>query len=334
MSPRLRDNPDDLEALLGQAADALNRPFSFLEKDFWAMEVLRVTALDREIALREGGTGTVKTVFKGGTSLSRVYQLIDRFSEDIDILVSFPADAGGSTEGARDRLLKSIEQEVHEHLGKTVVSVEVPPEDSKRGVKRTVKYHYPVNAAHPALAQGVKLEMGSRGGPEPMTRHPLRSIIANYAIDALGEPADQWEECESFDVNVLGAERTLIEKLSAVHTITSDSSSIQTAPAGWGRHFSDIHHLLQSPDVRAKLVEMGRDGVVQLVLDIEEHSKGHFRFVQRPGDGYASSPAFDSDAPVAQNVREAYEAVAGLMYDAVVPLEECLAIVHTWAELV
>jgi hypothetical protein len=79
-SPRVRDSLDDLGALLGQAADALNRPYAFLEKDFWAMEVLRVAARDRPIALRDGTTGTVRTVFKGGTSLSRVYGLIDRFS--------------------------------------------------------------------------------------------------------------------------------------------------------------------------------------------------------------------------------------------------------------
>lgn len=48
--PRLRENLDDLDALLGQAADALNRPYAFLEKDFWSMEVLRVAARDRPIA--------------------------------------------------------------------------------------------------------------------------------------------------------------------------------------------------------------------------------------------------------------------------------------------
>jgi hypothetical protein len=331
--PRLRDSPDDLDALLGQAAEALNRPFSFLEKDFWAMEVLRVASVDRQIALKDGGTGTVKAVFKGGTSLSRVYHLIDRFSEDIDLLVIFPTEGGGTSQNARDRLLKSIQAEVHQHLDATRVSVEVPPHLSSTGVKRTVKYHYPMSTTHVALTEGVTLEMGSRGGPEPMEQHPLRSIVANYAIDELGEPEDQWEEFASFDVNVLGAERTLIEKLSAVHTITSDPSALHSAPAGWGRHFSDIYRLLQSEGVRAKLVNMGRDGVVQLVLDIEQHSVGHFRFVQRPAAGYAASSAFDSNAPVAADVREAYEAVAGLMYGPVVPLEECHVTVHLWAEL-
>jgi hypothetical protein len=70
--PRLRNSLDDLEALLGTVAEALQRPVSFLEKDFWAMEVLRVASVDRQIEL-EDDTEVVQTVFKGGTSLSRVY---------------------------------------------------------------------------------------------------------------------------------------------------------------------------------------------------------------------------------------------------------------------
>jgi hypothetical protein len=55
------------------------------------MEVLRVAAVDRSITYGNGdSTGTVRTVFKGGTSLSRVHGLIDRFSEDVDLLVLFP----------------------------------------------------------------------------------------------------------------------------------------------------------------------------------------------------------------------------------------------------
>lgn len=333
--PRLRNNGDELDALLGRVAEALDRPFSFLEKDFWAMEVLRVASVDRPITYRGDSTGTVRTVFKGGTSLSRVYGLIDRFSEDIDLLVLFPNGDGGPGQSARDALLKRIAAEVLEHLDPKLVS---GPErlDSTTGVKRKVKYHYPLRAvASTALTEGVILEMGSRGGPEPMERRSLRSIAADYAISELGESEDQWEEFAFFDVNVLGAERTLLEKLSAVHSITSDPPrSIESAPAGWGRHFYDIHQLLQSDEIRAKLADMGRDEVQRLVIDIEERSAAaRWHYAERPVDGFASSPAFDATAPVADDVRRAYQAVAALMYDSIVPLEECLATVHNWAEL-
>lgn len=281
---------------------------------------------------RDGVTGTACTVFKGGTSLSRVYGLIDRFSEDVDLLVLFPTEGDGPGESARDGLLKRIAAEVHEHLD--AVRVRIERLDSARGIKRKVKYHYPLSGTvDSVLAEGVILEMGSRGGPEPMERYPLRSIAAEYAISELGESEDQWEEFASFDVNVLGAERTLLEKLSAVHSITSTLGAKQP-PDGWGRHFHDIHRLLQSADIRAKLVAMGPDEVIRLVGDIEERTDAGFgNCVRRPADGYASSPAFDLDASVAAQVRAAYRDVGGLMYDSVVPFEECIATVHSWAQL-
>lgn len=183
-------------------------------------------------------------------------------------------------------------------------------------------------------AHALAAQVG-RGGLEPMERRSLRSIIADYAISQLGDSEDEWEEFTPFEVNVLGAERTLLEKLSAVHSITSNLGS-KEPPAGWGRHFHDIYYLLQSEDVRAKLVAMGADEVKSLVIDIEERSVagGFENYVPRPLDGYAASPAFDSGATVAAEIREAYEAVAGLMYGPVVPLEECLATVHAFADLI
>ncbi|MGV0718188.1 nucleotidyl transferase AbiEii/AbiGii toxin family protein [Mycolicibacterium sp. XJ662] len=331
-SPRLRESLNDLDALLGRAADALNRPFAFLEKDFWAMEVLRIAARDRPITLRDGTTGTVRTVFKGGTSLSRVYGLIDRFSEDIDLLAIFPDVGGGPSENQRDKLLKVIQAEVHNHLGTDVVREQLLR--STRGVKRDIKYHYPIReAAHTALSEGVTLEMGSRGGAEPAEQHHLRSIVADYAITELGESDDQWVEFATFDVNVLGAERTLFEKLAAVHTIASGAAA--AAPAGWGRHLHDIYWLLKSEAVLAKLAALGPEGRDQLVDDIEQRSAAaNWPSAPRPAEGYALSPAFDSAAPGAAKVVEAYESVTDLMYGPVVPIDECRQSVHQWAEYI
>lgn len=96
--PRLRESLDDLDALLGQAAGALNRPYAFLEKDFWALEgsARRGTRSPHRSARRHNGDS--QDYLQGGTSLSRVYGLIDRFSEDIDLLVIFPDEGGGSSE--------------------------------------------------------------------------------------------------------------------------------------------------------------------------------------------------------------------------------------------
>jgi hypothetical protein len=77
MSQRLRQNPDDLDALIAQTASARGIPAPYVEKDFWVTEVLRSATVDREVALPDESTGSVTFLFKGGTSLSRVFGIVD-----------------------------------------------------------------------------------------------------------------------------------------------------------------------------------------------------------------------------------------------------------------
>ena len=70
MSQRLCRHPDDLSALVAQTAAGRGLPVPYVEKDFWVTEVLRAAAVDREVGLPDGSTGSVTFIFKGGTSLS------------------------------------------------------------------------------------------------------------------------------------------------------------------------------------------------------------------------------------------------------------------------
>jgi len=103
---RLKDDPDTLNALVATTADALGIDAAFVEKDFWVIEVLRAATKDVVVVDKDGQCHPVTAIFKGGTSLSRVYGLIERFSEDVDLLAAFP-DADLSI-GARDRVLKRL----------------------------------------------------------------------------------------------------------------------------------------------------------------------------------------------------------------------------------
>ena len=100
----LREHHDDRKALVSRTADALGIGEVFVEKDFWVTEVLRAATASIELEARDGSRHPVSTIFKGGTSLSRVHGLIDRFSEDVDLLIGFPGvDASA---GAKERVLK------------------------------------------------------------------------------------------------------------------------------------------------------------------------------------------------------------------------------------
>jgi len=131
VSERLRQHPDDLAALVAQAATAGGLPASYVEKDFWVTEVLRAATVDREVGLPDGSTGRVSFLFKGGTSLSRVFGIVDRFSENVDLLAIFP---GGAATNARHKVLKKVDADVTAHLGLTKNDVTVGA--STTGVKR------------------------------------------------------------------------------------------------------------------------------------------------------------------------------------------------------
>lgn len=113
--PRLREHRDDLRALVGITAEARGIGSVFIEKDFWVTEVLRAATAPITIVARDGSHHGVRTIFKGGTSLSRIYGVIERFSEDVDLLIGFPP-VDAST-GAKDHVLKSIRDSVTAHLG-------------------------------------------------------------------------------------------------------------------------------------------------------------------------------------------------------------------------
>jgi hypothetical protein len=111
----LRDAPDDLFALSSAAADWLGIPDpAFVEKDFWVVELLRSVVRPLDLAPVGDVPCSAAVRFKGGTSLSKAFGLIKRFSEDVDILV----ECEGYGASARDkRLLRPLCDRAGNDLG-------------------------------------------------------------------------------------------------------------------------------------------------------------------------------------------------------------------------
>lgn len=318
--PKLRDHPEDLAALTIRTAEAVGIDEAFVEKDFWVVEVLRAAAVPRQIAAKDGVTHDVLPIFKGGTSLSRVFRLIERFSEDVDLLVPFP-DAGLSI-NARDKVLKQIRDDVSAHLAR-----DGEPVASTTGVKRNIRYPYPTRFGSAAVTEGVLLEMGSRGGTYPTEPHQLRSMLANFAIEQLSESPEAWEEFAPVTVEVLSPERTLLEKLALLHDAVSrypeDGSRAKLLTGG--RHLYDVHQLLDSEPVVRALTSLGSDGVDALCADIDRHSEhADFTFTPRPASGFGASPLCDNSHAARAVLREGYERALSLVYGTRPGFEECV----------
>lgn len=292
-----------------------------MEKDFWVTEVLRAASPTRTIATSDGSTTDVLFVFKGGTSLSRVFRIIDRFSEDVDLLAVFP---DGITPTSRHSILKQVDADVTAHLGLATTDVKVT--SSTTGVKRYTTYNYPTHTTDDDIKEGVLLELGSRGGAQPTSQYPYRSLVAEHAF-TLGDDENTWEEFTSFSVWVVAPERTLLEKVAAVHDAATriDTESLLKH----GRHFYDIYRLLKDDRVYYALQSLGPDGISALVEDINAHSDAAgFSWSPRPEGGYADSPAFDPEHSAAETIAAGYRGAQNLIHGDGVTLEEISAAVN------
>ena len=320
---RLREHPDDLFALVGQASDALGLPLEFVEKDFWITELLRSVARPVDDAY---------VVFKGGTSLSKAFGLIERFSEDVDVLVvvtrAYTKDFG---KGSVDKLLKRICSRSGEDLG--VGEGDQVLEGSGKGEHRNVRYRYPTPVAAAVVQPGVLLEMGVRGGPDPSSRRTIHSFVSQHAIGSLGLPEIEYEEFAAVDIEVLNPERTLFEKLAILHHLATNYPQSEDALRQGARHLYDTYKLLADSGVRASL-EQHPGLAAELASDIDANSeRWGWEHTPRPSLGYAASAVFDASHPCQGAVSAGWASIRPLIYGDIPTLVECQRSAQEAAEL-
>ena len=282
MTEQLVHDPAAVAALSAQVALKTGIPLSHIEKDFWVTETLRGV-------VGAASAGGIEIVFKGGTSLSKAFSLIERFSEDVDVLAILPAALG---KGARDTILKSLVNGAATATGLAPVAV---PSATSTGLKRGARFHYTEQSNNFGLSDGVFLEIGSRGGAMPASMTPIVSILARDAATEL----HGFAEAEPVVVRVLDPCRTLVEKLVLLHTAHDSRDAIRGA-----RHYYDVYQLLQHPNV---LDDLQTIGIETLSRDVCTYSTAACLEANvRPSGGFANSPAFTNSAHL-DVARERYE---------------------------
>ena len=283
MTWRLRDDLEALSVAASRIEEATGIPASHLEKDFWVTEVLRAVAA---YAASEPTT----IVFKGGTSLSKAFRLIHRFSEDVDLIVVTP----GESKGAADRCLKGIATSVENAIGVRGV---VDEGSATRGVKRSVNYDYP-GQHHPSpagLRRGVLMELGARGGTLPAQSMSIMSLIAEHG-SAAGIDRD-FEEASTFELRVLDSVRTLVEKLMILHHAAVTGN--EDEQARHARHYYDVWCLLNDVATTRAFSDWPCDALAREVETFTTVAKQDTS--PRPLGGFAQSPAFLEPAQATRN---------------------------------
>lgn len=295
----LRDNRIDFAGAIERTAAQLGLAPMFVEKDYWVTEVLR--------ALHNDYPGSF--IFKGGTSLSKGYALIDRFSEDVDVLV---IPASGDSARAREQLLQSMTESVAGMLG--VNWIEARPAGRGKLCHRADVIVYPrtisLGLTVPVEDRGVLLETGFAGGEWPTEMVTISPLVTQ----ALGLPQGEYQDADTFPLRTLNPARTLLEKTSLLHHIAStwrpDGSS---ADVRCGRHYYDIYRLLDHQPT-LKLLE-DRPGFERILADMQAVSAVYNGATERPEDGFASGPAFSPppESDLREWLRQRYDDAAGLL---------------------
>lgn len=252
----LRDDSEFATALGQAARDLGDLDPSFVEKDYWVTQVLR--------ALYDEYPGAF--LFKGGTSLSKGYGIIERFSEDVDILVVPPA---GASNREREAHLRAITGAIAAHLELSWEEARQPGRgrDASRG--DFIRY-VPIVRARVSVGIGpgtVLLETGYAGGHEPAEMVSITPLLCA----PLGIDPREFDDTSPFTLRALEPVRTLIEKLFALHHIgTLYLRGERREEERFGRHYYDVFKLLDHPPTVKRL--RNRDGFDQIVKDVERVS--------------------------------------------------------------
>jgi hypothetical protein len=235
--PFLKLSSDDRLEALGVAATASGRPVHLLEKDIWVVWALQ--------GLFESKLGE-HLVFKGGTSLSKGYGIIRRFSEDIDLthdvrqiipelakgdppIPASRSQADKWTKAARERLTIWVKDEVlpvlQKHAAATGVNVTFRVDNDVIYVD-----YEQLTEGSEYVAPSVKLEFGARSTGEPAE---AREVICDAA------PSLPELQFPTATPKIMLPKRTFWEKATAVHVLCAQGIKGD----GISRHWHDLVRL-------------------------------------------------------------------------------------------
>lgn len=259
---------------LGVAASNSGRPAHLLEKDVWVVWCLN--------ALFSSPLGE-HLVFKGGTSLSKVYGAIRRFSEDVDLTYDIRAIAPDLvktsesnpvpqtrsqgkkwSDQVRERLPVWVKQEALAVIDQCLENDNLTAKAEADGDKIFVRYA-PLETGNGYVSSAVMLEFGARSTGEPSALHDVVCDAAQY-LETLDFPTAR--------PKTMKAERTFWEKATAIHVYC-----VQGKLRGerFARHWYDLVRLDDAGIADAALKDR------KLAETVAEHKTWFFSEKDRAG---------------------------------------------------
>ncbi len=244
-----RFSAQERREIIQERASQMRVDFTIVEKDFWLCWTLK--------ALFGLPSGNPALTFKGGTSLSKAYGIIDRFSEDIDVVIDpqFFIDQGIAdpedhdiTSSQREKRMAHLDAECAKYIGEQLLSLLRSKIAERLGGDQgwdllvdssdpnTLLFHYPKSdpgRTYGYLRDTVKIELGWRAKSAPSELRKIEPYLADVPM-LLSE--------SQLVCTVLRPERTFWEKVTALH-----AESFRDKPKQFfSRHYSDVAAILRT----------------------------------------------------------------------------------------
>jgi hypothetical protein len=309
-----RLSAEQRQELFSEAAARLGMTPAVVEKDFWVTWVLdRLFAVPALAQL---------LMFKGGTSLSKAYGLIERFSEDIDLILDWRVLSGEDLLAQRSRSQQTKLNDEINRLAQGYIAGELL-EQVKTALgdvcqcgigeddPHVIDVRYPAAFSDDYLRSEVRLEIGPLAAWLP---HEDRTISC-YAAQAFPQFFGRVE----FPVRVIRAERTFWEKATILHA-EAHRPDDKMQPVRYSRHYYDLAQMARSP-----IKDRALANVALLAEVVAFKERFYFSAWARYDLAVPGSLRLVPDEPVLKTVAGDYRAMANMIFGAIPPFEAILA---------
>lgn len=297
----------DFSELIRIVADERKLLPALAEKDYWIMHCLYGLA-------KQGFTFELK----GGTSLSKGFGIIQRFSEDIDIRID-PGCAPFEVFTGRNQTKKARHIQSRKHFYDylanniqiegivSVVRDHAFDDDTYRSGGVRLLYDSAFGAPT-GLKEGILLELGF---DDTTPNKPI--TISSWAFDKASETGITMRDNRAHDVPCYRPGLTFVEKLQTVSTKFRQQQEERQLPPNFLRHYYDISQLLDDPEV------------IAFIGTPEYHARKQRRFRKGDNLNIAENEAFLlSDPGTREQYTLAYQKTASLYFDQQIPFESIL----------
>ena len=242
----IKASNEEKQILFQNTAEKMKMHPAIIEKDFWV--VMLLDYLFHVCPWKHAFT------FKGGTSLSKGYQLINRFSEDIDLILDWRVLGYGETEPwkerskskqeqfnkeanqkaeifLRDELLPVLQKELSEYFS-IEANVYIDEDDAQ-----TINFQYPQLYTNQSILQVVRLEIGALAAWTPAASVSIQSYVAECYGDVFQK--------KTTEILTVKPERTFWEKATILHHEANRPEN-SLMPPRYSRHYYDLYCMLNS----------------------------------------------------------------------------------------